>query len=381
MAALPTFEQKVSQEARRFDLKPLVDLLLENGYGREEIMFESAQDRSSGGVVDSGRFVEAPGRTVRGTVNLGLLGDNTLLPSYFFEAIEKSADPERFYDFVRFFDHRLIESFFRASYPETDPATIRDWNEMQRSFTRMLGVSSTSTLAWLAKLHFPELRVHAERRGFTRTAASPACRTGESRLDGTRIIGRIYESDSAGFVVDLFADEEADARGRAWPHVVRTRLENKLLPLLAPHRVPLVVRLRVLFHASWVKVDPRRSSLRERPRIPWLRAHSRRRRGGAHPRGLSWHHRRCRDDPSSHRRDVMFLYKNFIDGKDISEVDDIVRNLGHVLRTKRGAGYFLSNFGLSDAGYRTPEEMITRQDWGRKAPRQGRRRPPRARHC
>lgn len=56
----------------------------------------------------------------------------------------------------------------------------------------------------------------------------------------------------------------------------------------------------------------------------------------------------------------MFLHKHFGDGGEISETDDIVRNLGHVLRTKRGCGYFLSSFGLSDAGYRTPEEMIMR---------------------
>jgi hypothetical protein len=250
-----TFEEKVSAEARRFDLKPLVDLLLDHGYRREEILFESSQERASGGVIDSVRFVRTPVRTVRITVNLGLLGDNTLLPSYFFETVDKSTDPERFYDFIRFFDHRLIEGFFRAAYPEVDPETYKDWNDVQRSFVRMLGMSSTSTLAWLAKLHFPELRVRVERRAFTSTTASHACRTGESRLDGSGILGRTYASDSSGFVVDLFADEETDARGRAWPHVLRARLDERLLPILAAHRVPLVVRLRVLFHASWVRVD------------------------------------------------------------------------------------------------------------------------------
>jgi phage baseplate assembly protein W len=56
----------------------------------------------------------------------------------------------------------------------------------------------------------------------------------------------------------------------------------------------------------------------------------------------------------------MFLHKHFGDGRAVSEIDDVVRNLGHVLRTKRGCGYFLATFGLSDTGYRTPEEMITR---------------------
>jgi phage baseplate assembly protein W len=55
----------------------------------------------------------------------------------------------------------------------------------------------------------------------------------------------------------------------------------------------------------------------------------------------------------------MFLYKHFVGGQAaMSELDDIIRNLGFVLKTKRGCGYFLESFGLSDVGYRTPEEMI-----------------------
>jgi predicted component of type VI protein secretion system len=54
----------------------------------------------------------------------------------------------------------------------------------------------------------------------------------------------------------------------------------------------------------------------------------------------------------------MFLYKHFVDGKTCTVLEDVVRNLGHVLRTKRGAGYFLQNFGLTETGFRTSEEMV-----------------------
>ncbi len=54
----------------------------------------------------------------------------------------------------------------------------------------------------------------------------------------------------------------------------------------------------------------------------------------------------------------MFLRKHFLGEKNISEVDDVIDNLHNIFRTKRGAGYFLANFGLSDTGYRTPEEMV-----------------------
>ena len=54
----------------------------------------------------------------------------------------------------------------------------------------------------------------------------------------------------------------------------------------------------------------------------------------------------------------MFLFKNFLGGHATSQLDDVIRNLSNVLGTKRGTGYFLTNFGTSDVGFRTPEEMV-----------------------
>lgn len=55
----------------------------------------------------------------------------------------------------------------------------------------------------------------------------------------------------------------------------------------------------------------------------------------------------------------MFLYKHFVGGPDVSEIDDIGRNLGFILSTKRGCSYFLDSFGLTDTGFRTMAEMVT----------------------
>lgn len=55
----------------------------------------------------------------------------------------------------------------------------------------------------------------------------------------------------------------------------------------------------------------------------------------------------------------MFLYKKFVGGSETSELEDVMRNLTYVLKTKRGCGYFIESFGLSDVGYRTPAEMVT----------------------
>ena len=39
-------------------------------------------------------------------------------------------------------------------------------------------------------------------------------------------------------------------------------------------------------------------------------------------------------------------------------IQDIVENLRSVLTTKRGCGHFLPEFGLTETGYRTGEEMV-----------------------
>jgi hypothetical protein len=118
----------------------------------------------------------------------------------------------------------------------------------------MLGLGSTSTLEWLGQIEFPELLVRASRHAFASATDSHKCRTG-SRLDGSSVMGHKYESEIAGFALDLFAEEETNSRGRSWASIVRERLDHRLLPILAPQRVPLVVRLRVLLHASWSRVD------------------------------------------------------------------------------------------------------------------------------
>jgi hypothetical protein len=55
----------------------------------------------------------------------------------------------------------------------------------------------------------------------------------------------------------------------------------------------------------------------------------------------------------------MFLYKHFVGGPNTSELDDIGRNLGFLFSAKRGCGYFLESFGLTDTGFRTMSEMVT----------------------
>ena len=250
------FEREVERRARRFDLKALLDLLRAHGYQHHELLYESSHGgSSSSSIIEGVRFEHTPRRLVYITLNLGLLGDSSLLPSYFFETIEKTSDPDVFFDFIRYFDHRLLAGLVRSLYPEDDDLMFRDWGKAKEQFVKMLGMGSTCTLQWLLQLYFPELRVQVHRKSFSTTTVSHAFRPGDSQLDGTGVLGRIYTSAESGFVADLVAEEEENARGKSWAKVVKNRLNDRVLPLLEPYRLPLVVRLRVMVHASWLKVE------------------------------------------------------------------------------------------------------------------------------
>jgi hypothetical protein len=251
---LSPLEQRIESEAHRFELRPLLELLATLDYGEDDVLFESSHDGRSAGVVKSVKFRQRPIRNVLITVELGLWGDNSLLPSYFQRIAELSNDPNRVYDFVRYFDHVLIQNLIGHLHPEWG-GSFRSWPDTLRMFFRMSSPASPSTLHWVTQLHFPELRVEVRRLNVKASSDQHSVKNGYSRLDGAGILGRSYVATIAGLEIDLIAEEESDLNGREWSDIVLLRLNTQLLPLLGPFAIPLVVRLIVLAHASWAKVD------------------------------------------------------------------------------------------------------------------------------
>ncbi|HET9953271.1 MAG TPA: hypothetical protein VFQ61_02140 [Polyangiaceae bacterium] len=263
---LTELERRIVAEAQRFELAPLLAVLQDAEYSRDDVLFESEPEGRSPGVVRAVRFVKRPIRCAIVTVQFGLLGDNTLLPSYFFRLLEQSPNPARFYDFLRFFDHKLIENFFAALHPElVDETTTQsesvfvDYRNLVATFLQMATPGSLSTLHWLFQLYFPEFGVRVSRQAFADATDSHACEVGRSSLDGSGVLGRTYVTEMAGFLVDLVVEDEVDSSGREQADIVLWRLRNRVLPRLAEFRLALTVRLVVLWHASAAHVDDPRA--------------------------------------------------------------------------------------------------------------------------
>jgi hypothetical protein len=250
-------EARIVARAREFDLGPLLRLLEAEGYPPERILFESNPESvSAASLVEAVVFHAMPHRRVVVTLNLGLLGANALVPSYFLEVAEQSPNPEAFFDFIRFFDHRLLEDFVRAIHPERDSARFGDWERTKGFYFRMTGVGSVATLQWLFQLYFPELRAWVTPQSFRHTTRGHGMRTGVAPLDGSAALGNTYTTETAGFRVELHADSESDARGEDWPWVVERRLGELLRPLLAPIGLRLEVGLTVTAHSHWARLTP-----------------------------------------------------------------------------------------------------------------------------
>jgi hypothetical protein len=248
------FERRVERDARRFDLGRLLALLARKGYRREELLF-SAGSGSTLGIVESVRFARSPFRVVHVTLNVGLLSNGVLLPAYFFAENEQAPDPDVLVDFLRFFDHRLIANLVAALYPEQHGQVFRDWGEAKRSLFGALGAPSIATVEWLARAYFPELRSVVERRAFASPTEADAARPGASTLAGGDVLGGGHVAEASGFELTLVADEEVDARGRSWAQVVDRRVDRLVEHLPG---APITVRLRVLEHASWARLDAQR---------------------------------------------------------------------------------------------------------------------------
>ena len=249
-------KNKISDNAAKFEILPLIRALQSIGYSFDDILWRSSRNTASmNSVIESVEFMSPNSAYVRVCLSQGLLGPDSLLPSYFFRMLEKMPDPEPFYQFIHFFDHSLLREYVRALYPQFNTKVIGNWSKVKKSYFGMLGVNSESTLAWFFQLYFPELVVQVKRKGLAVTSDNYAFRTGQSMLDGTGVIGNEYASEAAGFTVQLIAPEELNDNGKIWPLVVRQRLESHVRPLLGQYRLNLNLNVLVSEHATWAGIQ------------------------------------------------------------------------------------------------------------------------------
>lgn len=239
-------QQRVVQRAPSMEIPALLDLLSWLGWHADEVRFVSPPSSvSQPGMIAGVEFVDEP-RHVNVLLNIGLLGAQSPLPSYFFKRMDQIGfDSGHFAEFIGFFDHAALVDLLRAIYPEIDVRLYPDWERAKRREVQLLNLRSTSTLTWMLRSVFPDLGVVIDKATVLREIESGGVRLGSATLGGDSVLGRRVKIPVQTRQILLIAETERAASGLAWPTEIRERLVRTVFPILASVGVDLDIHLEV----------------------------------------------------------------------------------------------------------------------------------------
>jgi hypothetical protein len=248
-------EKAVSASARLFDPTALLDVLDELGYRDEDIVLRSRHGTCRpSSLIDSVAFETTPKRRVLITVNLGLLGSESPLPSYFQKLIEHS--PDRLVVFFEFFDHSLLRSRFRALWPERDHELGCDWGATRRSMSKLVRLDAPSMAHWLFRRVYPELEVSVRRAPTRRTIPTDPVTLGKAQIGDGSALGGETEILCGGLSATLVANEPRSGNGAPWQEEAARRMRAQLLPQILDSDISLTVTLIIRDRPSHLQLLP-----------------------------------------------------------------------------------------------------------------------------
>ncbi|MDI1292495.1 MAG: hypothetical protein PSV18_07095 [Methylobacter sp.] len=246
-------ETRIVQNIWRFDPISLLKLLAHLGYDIDEILFCSTFGAcSQSRLLESIEFRHSPRKVVI-TLNLGLLGGQSVLPNYLFKQVHNNTiDAQRFAEFFGYFDDRLLRRFLLAIYPEFDETIFQNWETRKKSAVHTLRLDSIATLHWLTQLVFPELQVRVEKVTLQRSIDLGSPILGKSRLGYQTVFGKIKKLPVPGKQITLITDEDSFTKEQTWPHEIERRLQKLIFPVLQGVDLHLEIWLMIRTQGSYL---------------------------------------------------------------------------------------------------------------------------------
>jgi hypothetical protein len=237
-------ESRIVQHSWRFDPISLLMLLDYLGYSMDEILFCSHfSNCSQTRLVEGIEFHSSP-RKVIITLNIGLLGGQSVLPNYLFKQVDNGGvDSELFAKFFGYFDDQLLRRFLFAIYSEFDQTFTQSWESRKNTSLYTLKLDSITTLHWLTQLVFPELQVRVEKRTLKRSVTLNSPILGKFHLGHQTVFGKRKKLLVPGKYITLITDEEMFSNGQSWVHEINLRLQSLIFPLLRNVGVDLEIWL------------------------------------------------------------------------------------------------------------------------------------------
>jgi hypothetical protein len=252
---MTSLENRIVENIGKFDPINLLMLLAHCGYEMDELLFCSHfSNCSQSRLLESIEFRCLPRKVVI-TLNLGLLGGQSVLPDYLFKQVHnKSIDINRFSEFFGYFDDRLLRRFLLAIYPEFDETIIPNWETRKRASLYTLRLDSISSLHWVMQLVFPELQVRVEKVTLQRIIELGSPILGKSCLGHQAVLGKIKQLPVPGKRITLISDEDHFTRDQTWPHEIERRLNTLLFPILQNVDMDLEIWLMIRTQGSWLSL-------------------------------------------------------------------------------------------------------------------------------
>lgn len=250
-------EQQICDQAKRFDLVALFQLLTWLGYARDEIELKShytSLQQSS--VVESVQFAAPPGRQVRVTVNLGWLGPQSALPVYFRRVLDQDRG-DLAEAFFSFFGQVLLAAGQQSSFPERNPAYFASFERTMSQLRSLLGARSLSTVHWVFALSFPEAETCVQRTILSRPLRNRGMVLGSWAIGDGMSCGGQSQVPVAAIAVTLYCNEPCDQQGRPWAIEAERRLQRECFPALRSPGLFLRVHLVIRDQSSFMVLQPR----------------------------------------------------------------------------------------------------------------------------
>jgi hypothetical protein len=249
-------EERVAGRIHEFDIISLLHLLMTMNYSPEEIRFRSYNSIcSQSGLIHDIKFRQEPVREAVITMNMGLLGVQSPLPSYFRKKMEsEEVGRSRLADFIGYFDHHLIRDYICNIYPEINRLFFPDWEMTKRRYLQILNLKSLGTLHWLFRKVFPEIGVQVENAVLNDDLQTRAVVLGKAVLGDDAVFGSKTSVPINGRRVTFYSEEEMTDTQAPWPREIRNRLTSLIFPVLQPAGIDLEIVLVLKSRKRWVRL-------------------------------------------------------------------------------------------------------------------------------
>jgi hypothetical protein len=250
-------EAAIASRIYDFDIISLLYLLKNMQYSFEEIRFRSHNGIcSQAGLIHDITFRQEPMREVVITLNMGLLGAQSPLPSYLRKKMEsQDMGGSLPVQFIGFFDHILLRDYLCNIYPEINSHFFPNWELTKSRYLQILNLQSIAVLHWLFQIVFPEIGVKVENSVLTSEIQTRSILLGKTLLGEDAVFGRTTRVPIIGRRVTLFSEEEMTDTQIPWPREIKNRLTGLLFPVLQAAGIDLEIFLVLKSQKRWVRLD------------------------------------------------------------------------------------------------------------------------------